>query len=336
MDAHPFVPYPFLENAHLMTVVAAVWLRRFKIAEGGERRLFAVDKDSKILAICHWQSDRNRCPTVIVLHGMEGSSESHNVLGLSEKAFACGMNVVRMNMRNCADTTDLTPTLYNAGLSGDLLAVIRELKQKDNLDNLIVVAWSLGGNVALKAAAELGDEGTGLITCMSVISPAIDLALCVETLREGFNRFYEDRFLGSLKNRLLIKSKLFPNIYDPKPLAEIKTVRQFDETYTAPLGGYGTADNYYKTCSSMYMLDKIRIPTLIIEAKDDPLVPYSAFTSDQLNNPHITLLAPEHGGHGGFLQRHAEQPALFDRFWAENRVVTFCAKYNQSVALPQS
>jgi predicted alpha/beta-fold hydrolase len=324
MEANQFIPIPFLKNAHVMTVAAAVWPRQFKISESsGERRLFQVEPESKVLTHCHWQTDRTDRPTLLILHGMEGSSSSHYVLGLTQKALSYGFNVVRMNMRNCGGTTDLTPTLYNGGMSPDVLAVVRELKDKDKLGRVLLSGCSLGGNIVLKCAAELGAEGPALIAGVCAVSPSIDLALSVACLEQGFNRLYQWRFLQGLKIKLKDKNKQFPQLYDFRPLDYIKSIKEFDDTYTAPLAGYGTADNYYRLCSSSPMLTNIRVPTLIVHAQDDPLVPFASFA--QLDNQLITLLAPEHGGHGGFIHHNHEEPPLLDRFWAENRVVKFCA-----------
>lgn len=307
-----------------MTVAAALWPRRFKISQdSGQRRLFEVEPGSKILAHCHWLPEPTKNPTLLVLHGMEGSSSSHYVLGITQKALDFGFNVVRMNMRNCGGTTELTPTLYNGGMSPDVLAVVRELKEKDRLEKIFLSGCSLSGNIVLKCAAELGTGGPTLIAGVCAVSPSVDLALSVDRLSQGFNRIYQWRFLQGLKTKLIDKTRHFPHLYDFQPRDYVKTIKEFDDTYTAPQAGYGTADNYYSQCSSLPMLNGIRTPTLIIHAQDDPLVPFSSFC--ELNNPLITLVAPAYGGHGGFIHRSHEEPPALDRFWAENRVVKFCA-----------
>lgn len=327
MDDRSFIPLAFLENSHVMTIAAAIWPRRFTAEiRNGQKRLFEVEPGTKVVAKCHWQRNRPRGPNLVVLHGMEGSFDSHYVLGLAQKAYACGMNVICINMRNCGGTTDLTPTLYNGGMSQDVLAIVRELKERDGLTEIMLAGCSLGGNIMLKAAAELGERSDLMISAVCAISPSVDLAASVRKLQEGFNRFYQQRFLQGLKAKLKEKQRHYPDLYDLEPLREIKTVRQFDEVYTAPFGGFSSADEYYRLCSSLPLLNKIRVPALIVQAQDDPIVPFESFTPEHLNNRWITLLAPEHGGHGGFLHRRLEKPPVFDRFWAENRVISFCLK----------
>jgi predicted alpha/beta-fold hydrolase len=336
MDEQPFIPFPLLDNAHLMTMAAAVWPRFISMPINAQRRLFAISDDSSLLAYCHWQSERQSRSTLLILHGMEGDCDSHYVLGLASKAFASGMNVLRLNMRGCGGTLHLTPALYHGGMSQDVLKVLDELQQKDELLNFCLAGFSLGGNIILKTAAELGEKGGELLSAVCAISPAVDLAACVEQLQRGFNRFYEKRFLRSLRAKLKEKSKLYPDLYDLSPLELVKTVRDFDETYTAPIGGFSSADDYYARSSALSLLSGICTPTLIIQAQDDPLVPFSSFVPDKLNNKFVTMLAPEHGGHGGFVQREVEQPPVFDRFWAENRAVNFCLRMTDSTGGKQS
>ena len=320
-----FVPHPLLTNRHAMTIASSQWPRQLKFAKmTGEPRRFEVEPGIEVLAHCHWQPDRRKHPTVILLHGLEGSSDSPYILGTAEKAFALGMNALRLNQRNCGGTLHLTPTLYNSGLSSDPLAVIRELADVDGLGPFFLAGWSMGGNVVLKAVAELADDARALLAGVCAVSPSLDLEPCVQALETGFNKVYEQWFLKGLKNKLREKSRLYPDLYDPSHLDAINLIREFDNIYTAPGGGYGDAANYYKTASALPIMHNISIPTLILQAKDDPFVPFQSFLAPQLESPHITLITPEHGGHCGFLHRSKEGWPFADRFWAENRIISFC------------
>lgn len=325
-----FVPHPLLTNGHAMTIAAGAWPRRLRLLrEAAETRLFEVEPGVKILAHCHWQPVRSKYPTLVLLHGLEGSSQSHYMLGTAEKAYALGMNVVRMNHRNCGDSLHLTPTLYNSGMSGDPLAVVRELRRVDKLNCLFLAGWSMGGNVVLKAAAELGDDGPRVLSGVCAVSPALDLETCVKALESGANKFYQQWFLNSLKKKLQRKSKLFPHLYDPRHLKSIKLLREFDDIYTAPGGGYGSAERYYKKASALPVLPLVRIPALIIQSRDDPFVPFESFLAPELRSPYITVLGTEHGGHCGFVHICHEGLPPADRFWAENRIVDFCLRIAQ-------
>lgn len=309
-----------------MTIAAARWPRRLRFArEPGEPRLFETEPGVRVLAHCHWQADRRHRPTLLLLHGLEGSSESHYILGTAEKAFFLGMNVVRVNQRNCGGSLLLAPTLYDSGLSSDPIAVLSELSHVDGLSPLLMAGWSMGGNIVLKAAAELGQQQKNLLAGVCVVSPALDLGPCVSALESGFNRIYEKWFLQSLKNKLRRKSMLFPELYDRRHLRYIDRLREFDELYTAPAGGYGNAESYYKNASALPFMDQISVPTLLIQSRDDPFIPFQSFLSPQLRSPSVNLLATDYGGHCGFLHRHEERSPLADRFWAENRLVTFLA-----------
>jgi uncharacterized protein len=327
----PFVPHPWLRNPHLMTILPALFPRKFDadFQNAGERRLFQVAHDAHILAHCHWQPMRTQCPTIIVLHGLEGSAESTHVMAIASKAFAQGFNAIRLNLRNCGGTMNLCRGLYNAGLSADLISVAREL-QSEKLTTIFAAGFSLGGNIVLKAAGELGLRGVELLAGVAAISPAIDLDLSVQAIEQPENRVYEMWFLRTLKQKIEQKQKLFPGLYDLSLLPKVATLRDFDDVFTGPGAGYSGAQEYYYKASALRVIDQIRVPTLIVAAKDDPLVPYSMFEHPALRNPHIRLLTTAYGGHAGFVQQRRENSPLLDQFWAENRVVEFCQEYGSN------
>ncbi len=327
-DETAFEPFPLLNNGHLMTIIPALWMRRLPpIKTPAVDRLFQVKPHVQVLAKCHFAAEPESRPTIIILHGLEGSSSTPYVLGLTHKALERGMNVVRMNLRNCGDTLHLTPTLYNAGLSSDLVAVANELMEIDGLKTIFAAGYSLGGNIVLKAASELGKSGRDLFAGICAVSPSLDLAICVEALEQGFNRFYEQRFLIGLKAKIRAKHQFYPSLYDTSKLKLVNSVRRFDDLYTAPDAGYKDAAEYYEKASALPIMDQAEIPLLIIAAKDDPIVPFHSFQSPKLQTPYITLITPEHGGHSGFLGRVFESQGMIrDRFWAENRIVEFCMK----------
>lgn len=323
-NSTPFTPLPLLKNGHLMTIVPALWNRRLPpIKTPSVDRLFKVKPHVQVLANCHFAEDAKARPTLIILHGLEGSSNTPYVLGLTHKALEYGMNVVRLNLRNCGNTLHLTPTLYNAGLSADLIAVATELMEVDGLKNLFAAGYSLGGNIVLKAAGELGADGPSMFKGICAISPALDLAACVDSMEKGVNRFYEQRFLIGLKDKIRIKHRLFPSLYDVSKLKYVKTLRGFDDVFTAPDAGCSNAAEYYQKNSAIRIIENAQIPILIITAKDDPIVPFQSFASPKLQAPNITMLTPQYGGHSGFLA-HAAEDARRDRFWAENRIIEFC------------
>ena len=304
-----------------MTIAGRYWPRSLERLAPAVERLFQVADDTQILAHCHWQPEPRRHPTLVVVHGLEGSSGSRYVLGTAEKAWVAGFNVLRMNQRNCGGTERLSPTLYNSGLSGDFRAVVKELAARDLLPEIFLSGFSMGGNLTLKATGELAEEEIAAFRGAAVVCPALDLAACADAIHERQNIVYERYFVGNLKKRYRRKVEIFPNIFPLNGLNRVGSIREFDDVITAPLCGYGNAVNYYDRASAMHVLEKIRVPTLVITAEDDPMVPHKSVRRPALlANPHITLVAPEHGGHCAFVSRNGGD----ERFWAECRIVEFC------------
>lgn len=317
--AADFTPHPLLRHPHLMTVMPRFRAQR-TLLNGitAQPRLFDVASNARLLGYCHWQPDPRQHPTVVLVHGLEGCSESHYMLGIAAKACRAGFNVIRLNQRNCGGTDHLSSTLYHSGLSGDLASVIAELWAREGLACVWVVGYSMGGNLALKMA---GEAKTGLAALRGIVAvcPNLDPAACVAALERPANWFYQRYFLRRLKARLQRKARLFPDKYDPSPLPGIRTLRAFDEAYTAPDGGFASAEDYYERAAARHVLPDIHVPTLILAAQDDPFIPYPMFQQPAIHaNPRIHLCAPASGGHCGFYQR--PRPGE-DAYWAENRLV---------------
>ena len=238
--------------------------------------------------------------------------------GMAAKAYLAGFNVIRMNQRTCGGTDHLTPTLYNSGLSSDYRAITRELSKSDGLDRIWLVGYSMGGNLLLKAAGELGRLEPALAGVVAV-SPNIDPTACVAALEEPRNWLYHSHFLSALKARMRRKAALFPERWDLSLLRSLKTITQFDEAYTARDGGYRDVVDYYDRAGARHVVPQIAVPTLIITAQDDPFIPASLFEAPSIrNNKNITLALLRYGGHCGFFQKHRQRE---DRFWAENRII---------------
>ncbi len=319
MPATLFQPPFLLRNRHLMTLTPRYWLRGPLL--GGipsESRSFTTAPDTQLVGYCHWQRDRQSSQTVILVHGLEGCSESHYMRGIAAKAFRAGLNVIRMNQRTCGGTEHLTPTLYNSGLSGDYRAIVQELATKDGLQQIWLAGYSMGGNLVLKAAGELGKTEPALAGVIAVC-PNIDPTQCVIALERPHNRIYHQHFLARLKARLRRKAALTPGKWDLTGLDKITRISVFDDRYTAPDGGYKNGADYYDRSGARHVLHDIAVPTTVITAQDDPFIPYEMFAHRAFKmNGRIRLIAPRHGGHCGFFQRRRPSE---DRYWAENRII---------------
>jgi predicted alpha/beta-fold hydrolase len=321
MNAPGFEPHTLLRNGHAMTIAAAYWPRKF-VLPPPEARLFRVAEDSQLLAACHWQAGMPKdAPVIAIVHGLEGSCDSNYVLGIAEKAYQRGFHVVRLNQRNCGGTETLTPTLYNSGMSGDYRAVFEELAHNGGFTQIFFAGYSMGGNLVTKMAGEYGEAAPRALRGVCAICPALNLAACADALQKPENYFYQRRFVNGLMNRYARKAALFPEIYSRNGFAKIRSVRGFDDAITAPCFGYRDAQEYYESAGARKVVARVRVPMLMITAQDDPFVPYESFLAAMVaKNPAIQFLAPERGGHCGFISKHSGA----ERFWAEARVVEFC------------
>ncbi len=325
MSVKEFLPHPALPTGHLMTVAGAFLPRQFPRLPASVPRYFAVEAGTQIRGDCHWQEIPQQRPTLVLLHGLEGSSESAYMLGTAEKAFRAGFNVVRLNQRNCGGTEHLTKTLYHSGRSADFRAILVELIGRDRLPAIFFAGFSMGGNLALKMAGELGNGRPTRLRGIVAVAPCLDLAACCDALSERRNFLYNRHFVRSLKRRMRRKAGLFPEVYRANglmaKLAHAGNVREFDDAITAPLSGFRDAADYYQRSSAMHFLQAIRVPTLIVAAQDDPFVPFRIFQTPAIReNSNIQLVAPRHGGHCAFISRESGD----ERFWCEARIVEFC------------
>jgi uncharacterized protein len=343
-----FLPRRFLRNGHLQTLVGNFKPRQYILPEP-EKHLIEVDPGqadpaeeeasgstaarlaqaqanarasgaSYVLCECHWQANAGQCLTLLLVHGLEGSSRSQYVLGNSARAWAAGCNVIRMNMRNCGGTEDLSPTLYHSGLSADVAAVMKTLAAEKGLKAFALVGYSMGGNLVLKLAGEMGAHPPGYLKAAVGISPAMDLGVSADALHRISNRVYEWKFLIGLRRRFRRKAELFPEIYSTVGLERIASLRQFDDQITARYSGFSGADDYYDRASSTRVAPQITVPTLILHALDDPFIRMLPATRDALlANHRVRLIETSHGGHCAFLA----PAAGYDGYWAEKILLDF-------------
>jgi predicted alpha/beta-fold hydrolase len=320
-----YAPLPRWKGGHWMTLYAWGKPRQFPALPAPQHRYFDVAARTRVLAHCHWQPRPTEHPTLIALHGLESSSDAHYMRGLADKAFAAGFNAVRLNQRNCGATEHLSDGLYHSGLTQDPLAVMRELIEVDGLPAFVIAGYSLGGNLALKLAGDFGANPPKELAAVCAVSPTMDLAVCVEALEERQNRLYQWHFVRNLKRRMRRKARAFPDAFSLKPLPGIKTIREFDEAYTAPHHGFRDADDYYHRASAMRVIGQISVPTLVISAADDPFVPPGPLLDPAVTgNRHITVKLVPHGGHCGFVER---RNGVYDGYWAEREIVSFLQQH---------
>ncbi len=311
-----------LRGGHVQTVASFLMQRRFNLP-APEERFIEVAPGIQVLCHCHWQADRTKPLTIIIVHGLEGSSDSGYSLGVAEKALAAGMNVIRYNQRNCGGTDALAPVLYHSGLSDDVAVVARELIERDGISQLALVGFSMGGNLVLKLAGEWGlrEDRPPQFRAVAACCPAMDLAASADALHEPANRLYELFFLFSLRRRMIQKANLFPGHFDAGRMRGMRSLRDFDHQITAYYCGFSSADDYYARSSASNVVDKITVPAMILHAANDPFIRILPETRRKIGaNPNITFVEAEDGGHCAFV---GSRKGEGDGFWAESQIVNF-------------
>jgi predicted alpha/beta-fold hydrolase len=304
-----------VRNPHLLTIAAHFWPRPLDTVRYPVSSEFHETEPGVRVLVRKQRPAGEPSGHIVLVHGLESSADAGYMLSMASAALERGYAVDRFQLRSCGGTERLSSTLYHAGLTVDLVEYLRRLGKPAYL-----VGYSLGGNVALKLAGELGDDAAGVLAGVCAISTPIDLVACGRRIGERGNIIYERRFVRKLA-RKLAAAGLFPDA----DLKRARSLWEFDDEFTAQLWGFGSAANYYATQSSTAYLEHVRVPALLIQAKDDPIIPFQVFTHPALrSNPNIELLAPDHGGHLGFLSRRPP------RFWNDHVVLEWIRRVEQS------
>jgi uncharacterized protein len=301
----------FLFNAHLETIYPSL-IRRVDLQPYRRERITTPDDDFLDL---DWIKNGSK-RLLVISHGLEGSSDRAYVKGLAKAALRKGFDVLAWNFRGCSGEINKQLRFYHSGATDDLDTVIQHAVRLNEYRELYLSGFSLGGNLTLKY---LGERTTHpLIKKAVVFSVPVHLHTSCTKISLPSNWIYSQRFLKSLKNKILLKAKTFPAL-NTTILKNIKTIKQFDDAYTAPLHGYRDAEEYYEKNSSVHFLKDIQIPTLIINAKNDPFLSNECFPTELLkDHAAVNLETPLRGGHVGFAQF-----SIGGLYWSEQRGVDF-------------
>jgi predicted alpha/beta-fold hydrolase len=322
-----FVPVAFkprrgLRNGHLQTIVGNFVRRHGALPPLTEQLTVPVEAphlfqtragalinvpQSSVLCLCHWQAAPTRCPTVILVHGLEGSASSGYIVGNTLLLWQHGYNVVRMNMRSCGGSDTLAPTIYHSGRSEDVSAVIETLTTRGHT-RIALVGYSMGGNLVFRYAGQqaVAAVPNPALRAIAGVSPLLDLAPSSAALHLPANRLYEQRFLRAMKSRLQAKAALFPSLYsslaEEGVYARIRTMRDFDGEIVARFAGFADAADYYEQVRASHHVAQLATPSLVLHALDDPFIRYTEATRTALStNPQIAYIESAHGGHCAFL-----------------------------------
>ena len=301
VDPNSFLPFPLLPGPHLQTITAAklsLWRRE----PSGEVQVVALpDGDCLALVVSTPHSWRPDHPSVLLLHGLCGCHQSSYMMRLAFKLWRRGIRAIRMNMRGCGAGTGLARQPYHSGRSPDVLAVLEALRRQWPQSPVTLLGFSLGGNVMLKFAGEMGRQAEELCTRVIAVCPPADLAACSRLLAQPSNWLYERYFMRRLRAAVAERHRLFPDLA-PVRLPERLSLYQFDNLYTAPQCGFADADDYYERSSAAPLVPRITLPCRILFAKDDPVIDATVFDGVALP-PNVEVVRTSKGGHLGFLGR---------------------------------
>ncbi|MEX2511413.1 MAG: alpha/beta fold hydrolase [Cyclobacteriaceae bacterium] len=313
--SHPHLMF----NGHMQTVLPAIFRNPKRLAFDRER---ISTPDGDFLDLDWLSADRKQL--VIISHGLEENSQRPYMAGMAKVFFDNGFDVVNWNFRGCSGEMNKKPVFYHSGATYDLGTVVSHVHRK--YDHLYLIGFSLGGNLTLKYLGENHGTQQAKIRKAVTISVPLDLASSSQLLSSRENRLYSLNFLISLKQKIRQKSLIFPELINAKRLKVISTIIGFDDHYTAPLHGFINAEDYYQQCSSLFILEKIKIPTLILNAENDPFLSQTCYPKTLGSQMEMIYMEfPKHGGHVGFCPRSRKE-----RYWSEKRAIEFIQMKNYS------
>ena len=311
----------YLFNSHLETVVPSM----FRKVEGEYERERLELTDGDFLDL-DWMSGQ-REKLVIISHGLEGSSERHYVKGVAHYFYQRGWDALGWNCRGCSGEMNRLPRFYHHGATEDIAAVIDHAIQK-KYSHIVLVGFSMGGSMSLKYLGERKDQLPSEIKAAVTFSVPCDLGSSARELDKPNKKFYLNRFLKKLEKKIRAKSLKFPQLISSEGFENIKTFRDFDNRYTAPLHGFADADDFYTKASSGSFISSIQIPTLIVNAINDPFLSEACYPFDiAKTSAHVHLETPARGGHVGFTL------AGMTESWMEVRAFEFINAQRRLTAL---
>jgi hypothetical protein len=294
----PFRPLPLLANPHLQTIVASqIYV---PIEPPAVTQVVQLpDGDSIALEVSTPECWHPGQPTVVLVHGLCGYHRSPYMMRMAYKLWRRGLRAVRMNLRGCGSGVGLARHPYHSGRSADVLQVLQTLQQGASGSPVSVIGFSLGGNIVLKMAGELGSRAAMYARQVIAVCPPADLAACSRLLGQPANRLYEQRFMRLLRAAVADRHARFADLSRINLPPQL-SLYEFDHIYTAPQCGFDDADDYYARSSAAPLVPRITLPCRILFAQDDPFIDATVFNAIDLP-PNVQVMHTRHGGHLGFL-----------------------------------
>lgn len=314
-DFNPFFPFT---NGHVQTLYPTLF-RKIPAAAPERRRLETDDGDFLDVDWHFAEAGRRARRLAVISHGLEGGSRRKNVLAMALLLQKAHWDVLCLNCRGCSEEMNRLPRLYHSGVTDDLHRVLCYGLAEGGYHSAVLIGFSMGGNQTLKYLGEAPERVPAPLRAAAVFSVPVELGDSSTLMARGFNRIYTRYFLRGLKDKVRRKAKMYPTLYDTAELRKISTLFQFDDIYTGPIHGFAGAADYYARCSSNRFLENIRLPTLLVQAEDDPFLPPSCYPGEcARHSDSLFLETPRHGGHMGFVV-----DCRADRYWLENRAAGF-------------
>ncbi len=318
-----FKPAWWLSNPHLQTLWSTLFRKGAKNLKLKRERIELKDGDFIDL---DWTEQKN-CPLVLILHGFEGSVKSPYAQGMLSAIHQRGWCGVFMHFRGCSGEVNRHARTYHSGDTDDLAFIIEIIQSRANNQPIAAIGFSLGGNVLLKWLGETGAHSNPLCAAVAVSVP-FDLHKTAERIQQGFSRVYQEHFMRSVCKKIREKNLKKPMPIDVSVLDNLHSLREFDDKITAPLHGFKNADDYYQQASSRQFLKKIAVPTLLLQAKDDPFMMSDTIPEASELSPLVRLELSDEGGHVGFISGSVPWRA---EYWLEKRVPEFLTQYLEPI-----
>jgi predicted alpha/beta-fold hydrolase len=296
---HDFRSPRWLPGGHAQTIWPVFFSRRFD----GERPRFRRERwttPDRDFVDVDWLGDDRSAPLLVLFHGLEGSSRSHYAEAFAADARRRGWRYAVPHFRGCSGELNLAPRAYHSGDHDEIAWMLERFRALHDAA-IVAVGISLGGNALLRFAEETGADAARWLRAIAAVSAPLDLAAGGRAIGRGFGRHvYTRMFLRTMKKKALLKLRQHPGLVDADAVRRARDLREFDDVFTSPLHGFSGADDYYARCSAKNRLARIRIPALVLNARNDPFLPASALPRPGDVGPCVTLWQPAHGGHVGF------------------------------------
>ncbi len=312
-----YTPPLFFSNGHIQSIYPTIF-RKFDTSFYTRERIDTPDDDFLDL---DW-SLKNSNHLVIISHGLEGHSKRAYVLGMVRALNKSGRDCLAWNYRTCGGEPNKKLRMYHNGTTDDLDTVIQHAMSKKKYRSISLIGFSMGGNLNLIYLGQRGSDIHPIIKKAVFFSVPCDLEGSADMLNKKSNRIFMNRFLKMLHKKIKAKAALMPDLINDKDYDKIKNFKEFDDRYTAPIHGFKNAEDYWKKCSSLQYIPKIKIPTLIVNAENDPFLSDSCYPINEVkDNNNVILEIPKSGGHVGFIEFNKE-----NLYWSEKRTIKFFEK----------